>query len=77
MEMTVHTMNDLFRQLGLPDDDRGIERFLLTHRLPRQSMLLAEARFWKPSQAAFLREALSDDADWAEIVDALDASLRH
>jgi hypothetical protein len=40
-------------------------------------MSLADAPFWRPQQAQFLREEVADDADWAEIVDTLDASLRH
>ena len=40
-------------------------------------MGLSEAAFWRPEQARFLREELLEDADWAELIDTLDASLRH
>jgi hypothetical protein len=77
MEPPVHTLSDLFRQLGLPDDDSAIRQFIASHRLWDGATPLAEARFWNGNQAAFLQEALANDADWAELVDRLDASLRH
>ena len=77
MNSPVHTFSDLFRQLGLPDDEPAIGRFIASHRLPNGATPLAEAAFWNGNQAAFLREALEENADWAELVDALDASLRH
>ena len=77
MEPPVHTFSDLFRQLGLPDDAVAIEEFIAAHRLRNGATVLADAQFWNRNQAAILREALAGDADWAELVDALDASLRH
>lgn len=77
MENTVHTLSDLFRQLGLPDTRADISRFIALHRPLPQSIALAEAPFWRPNQAQFLREEIAEDADWAELVDTLDASLRH
>jgi hypothetical protein len=38
-------------------------------------MRLAEAPYWTPSQATFLREALSQDAEWAVVVDQLSKAL--
>ena len=37
---------------------------------------LADAPFWNAAQAAFLREELLEDADWAEVVDQLNLALR-
>jgi hypothetical protein len=76
MNAPVHTLTELFRQLGLPDDERGIMRFIVDHRLPDPAVSLADAPFWKASQAAFVRDELACDADWAEIVDILDVLLR-
>ncbi|WP_372748202.1 DUF2789 domain-containing protein [Litorivivens sp.] len=77
MEPIVHSMNTLFRQLGLPDDDKDVEHFINSHQpLPRE-MPLPDAAFWSPAQAEFLREAISDDADWAEVVDELDTRLHN
>lgn len=77
MQTSFHTLRDLFCQLGLPDTRADISRFIAIHRPLPQHMSLADAPFWRPQQAQFLREELADDADWAEIVDTLDASLRH
>ncbi|WP_202410522.1 DUF2789 domain-containing protein [Pseudomaricurvus sp. HS19] len=71
-----HTMNDLFSQLGLGASDEAVEHFIDSHHLAAGECL-ADAPFWSRSQALFLREAVQDDADWAEIVDQLDARLRH
>ena len=65
----------LFAQLGLPDDDQSIAEFLAKHRSMAQDMRLADAPYWSPSQAAFLREALSQDAEWAVVVDQLSKAL--
>ncbi|MFA4970533.1 MAG: DUF2789 family protein [Sulfuritalea sp.] len=36
---------------------------------------VAEAPFWTPSQAQFLREEIAKDGDWAELVDTFGALL--
>lgn len=74
MENAIHKLGDLFRQLGLPDDPASIESFLAAHRPLPRGVALADAPFWTPAQAQFLREEISDDADWAELVDTV-ASL--
>lgn len=76
MESPVHALSDLFRQLGLPDDAASIEQFIASHRPLAPHVTLADACCWSASQAQFLREQISADADWAEIVDSLDARLR-
>jgi hypothetical protein len=38
-------------------------------------VLLSEAPFWTISQASFLREEILNDADWAEVIDQLNARL--
>jgi len=75
MENTVHTLSELFRQLGLPDDSASIEDFIARHRPLPHGLSLAEAPFWTPSQAQFLSEEISADADWAELVDTLSSLL--
>ena len=76
MDLSVHRFSELFTQLGLPSDNDGIQQFLTAHAPLPDSIALAEAPFWTPSQAAFLGEEITRDADWAELVDQLDASLR-
>jgi len=75
MNTTLPHFAALFAQLGLPDDDQSIAEFLAKHRSMAHGMRLAEAAYWTPSQAAFLREALSQDAEWAVVVDQLSKAL--
>ena len=75
MESPIHRLGDLFRQLGLPDDPAAIENFIAAHRPLPAGVALADASFWTPSQAQFLREEINDDADWAELVDSLGSLL--
>lgn len=76
MELPVHPMSSLFAQLGLPTETGAIERFIATHAPLPETVPLAEAPFWTPAQASFLREEILEDADWAEVVDQLNAALR-
>ena len=76
METTFHRFTDLFAQLGLDSDEAAIRRFIATHSPLPGGTLLADAPFWNAAQSRMLREALAEDADWAEVVDHLDAALR-
>lgn len=76
MENPFHRFSELFAQLGLRMDDAAIRTFLQTHSPLPGDMLLADAPFWTPAQAALLREELLEDADWAEVVDRLNTALR-
>ena len=76
MELSYHSLESLFAQLGLADDRASIEAFIVSHSPLPNSVELADASFWTPAQSAFLREEILEDADWAEVVDELDAMLR-
>jgi len=76
MDTSSHTMQALFAQLGLSNSDTAIENFIQNNHLPA-NIPLANAAFWSAGQAQFIREAIAEDADWAEVVDHLDAQLRH
>ena len=76
MDTSTHTMQTLFMQLGLPNSSKSIDAFFFNHRLPRD-IPLEQAAFWTAGQAQFIHEALEQDAEWAEVVDQLDAQLRH
>lgn len=76
MELSNHTMSDLFAQLGLPADEDAIERFIDAHRPLPQDLPLSQAGFWTPAQASFLRDEVLEDADWAEVIDSLSTALR-
>ncbi|MDP3537649.1 MAG: DUF2789 domain-containing protein [Azonexus sp.] len=75
MERPVHNLSNLFAQLGEANDEAAIARFIESHSPLSGSLRLHEASFWTPSQANFLREAILDDADWAEVADELNAEL--
>ena len=75
MEKPTHSLPSLFKQLGLPDDAESIDKFIATHSPLKPELHLADAFFWTPSQAQFLREEIREDADWAEVVDQLNVLL--
>ncbi|WP_020167341.1 MULTISPECIES: DUF2789 domain-containing protein [Methylotenera] len=75
MESSIHTLNNLFAQLGLASDDAAIESFINSHQHLAGNLTLSEAPFWSTAQAAFLREEILKDADWAEVIDQLNARL--
>lgn len=75
MDTQFHSMENLFLQLGLDNRSEAIEQFIDNHRI-NQDQPLDQAEFWTPAQAAFIRECLEADSDWAEIVDQLNAMLR-
>lgn len=76
MDEPVHPLHELFSQLGLNSDRPAIESFIARHAPLDDSVRLEAAAFWTPQQAQFLCEALRDDADWAPVVDQLNAALR-
>ncbi|BBN60475.1 DUF2789 family protein [Hydrogenovibrio marinus] len=76
MDVSEHTLETLFQQLGLPNEQAEVEAFVEMHKPLPLSVPLAEADFWNDGQAAFIVEAFADDAEWIEAVDQLDALLR-
>ena len=76
MEASLHSMTNLFNQLGLASEPADIEAFIEAHRPLADGLKLHEAPFWTASQAGLLREQVLDDADWAGIIDKLDSGLR-
>lgn len=68
--------SDLFAQLGLPNGPQDIAQFLAEHTPLAGDVSLPDAAFWSPSQAAFLKEALLQDSNWAELADQLSEALR-
>lgn len=75
MERPVHDMSNLFAQLGEPSDEAGIACFIERHSPLPGSVQLHDAAFWTAAQSRFLREAILEDADWAEVIDALNREL--
>jgi hypothetical protein len=75
MDMTKHTINTLFAQLGLPNSDAHIDAFIVSHEL-QDTTRLQDAPFWDEAQQQFLTESLQEDGEWSEVVDELDVRLR-
>lgn len=75
METPIHGMAHLFDQLGLPSDAVAIDQFIASHSPLPSAVRLAEAAFWTTAQAEFLREGMLVDADWADVIDALNEGL--
>ena len=75
MESSMHSLSNLFAQLGLLSDEFAIQRFIKTHSPLATNILLSDAPFWTLAQASFLREEILNDSDWAEVFDQLNAKL--
>lgn len=75
MESQVHSMSDLFDQLGLPSNNEAIEDFISKHKSKTDGQPIHELEIWTPAQAEFLKQVWVDDADWVEVVDELSARL--
>ena len=76
MDLFLHRFSALFAQLGLPNDPAGIAEFIRAHSPLDPAIRIEDAAFWTPAQASLLRDELLEDADWAEVVDQLNAVLR-
>jgi hypothetical protein len=76
MDTNKHTLQTLFKQLGLASDEKAIASFIAEHKPLPDMVPLVQAEFWSLGQRAFLDESLKEDADWAEVVDQLDTLLR-
>jgi hypothetical protein len=76
MDTSIPTLNDLFAQLGLPSETGDIDRFIASHNPLPDDVRLQDAPFWTPAQAAFLAEEVSEDSEWAELIENLNVRLR-
>ncbi|WP_396622458.1 DUF2789 domain-containing protein [Marinobacter sp. W-8] len=77
MDTSKHSLSTLFEQLGLPSGQAEIENFIARHSPLPSEVAIRDAPFWSESQSHFLEEGLEEDSDWAEVIDELDALLRH
>ncbi|MCB1930975.1 DUF2789 domain-containing protein [Accumulibacter sp.] len=76
MDANLHTISNLFAQLGLPADPAAIEEFIDCHRPLANEIALYRAPFWTDAQRSFLKEEIIEDADWAGVIDELNSRLR-
>ena len=72
----IHSMNTLFDQLGLESSDDQINSFIAKNKPIPLDIPLDKASFWSDSQKTLLKQLISEDADWAIVVDDLNARLR-
>ncbi|MGC8120028.1 DUF2789 domain-containing protein [Marinobacter sp. VGCF2001] len=77
MDTSKHSLSTLFEQLGLPSEQTEIEEFIARNSPLPTEVAIQDAPFWSESQSHFLEEGLEEDSDWAEVIDELDAQLRH
>jgi hypothetical protein len=77
MRSNIHTMTDLFEQLGLPSDPAAIRSFIVQHEGACTDCTLPHAPIWTASQRAFLEEAVAEDSDWALPAEELAGMLGH
>ena len=56
MDSHTHDLNALFQQLGLPSETEDLQAFVSKYSPLAETIELADAPFWSPSQATFLRE---------------------
>jgi len=75
MDSPTHDLQGLFDQLGLDSSESAIDGFIASHSPLPDDKKLIDAEFWTPQQAAFLKEQLREDADWARVVDELNLRL--
>ena len=75
LDLSSHTLNTLFSQLGLPASDEAIYQFIQEHKIEHNCKLIS-AEFWTVGQVSFLQESLQNDSDWTVLVDQLDVQLR-
>jgi hypothetical protein len=76
VEDSIPTMTRLFDQLGLDSEPTSIQAFIAAHKPLAATTKLADAPFWSPSQAEFLRGEMEEDSDWAIVIERLNAALR-
>ena len=75
MDSAHHSIAELFDQLGLASTPAAIDAFIAQHRPQSLGCALPDAPMWTPAQAAFLREAIAADADWALAAEWLSQGL--
>lgn len=76
MEAQLHTMCNLFAQLGLPSEKAAVEDFIARHRPLGNEIPVYHAPFWSAAQQQFLKEEIIEDADWSAVIDELNGRLR-
>ncbi|MEY4593007.1 MAG: hypothetical protein RIR18_1902 [Pseudomonadota bacterium] len=75
MNTNLHSMTNLFSQLGLPNSPEEMDKFFELRRPLGNEVALYRASFWSESQRNFLKEEIIEDADWAMVIDEMNSLL--
>ena len=76
MNFSNPSLSDLFGQLGLEADAKSIDAFIDKHKGLAHHIHIEDAPFWSQAQASFIQCSLTEDAEWAELIDQLNNRLR-
>lgn len=75
MEAQIHSMANLFAQLGLSAEPADIDNFIIERRPLSNGITICGAPFWTEVQSRFLQEEIIWDADWVGVIDELNSRL--
>ncbi|MBS1139836.1 MAG: hypothetical protein H6R13_1289 [Proteobacteria bacterium] len=75
MEAHIHSMANLFAQLGLSTVPADIDNFITERRPLNKGITIDCAPFWSEVQRRFLREEIIWDADWVGVINELNTRL--
>lgn len=75
MDLSTHNLSNLFKQLGLPNDEASIKAFIRENAPIPADQPIYEASCFTDAQAAFLAQGLDEDSDWTEVIDTLHSAL--
>jgi hypothetical protein len=75
MEQNHTALSDLFAQLGLSSDPQSMSEFVQKNAGLPAEIKIENADIWTKQQSDFLRTALAEDAEWAELIDQLNSLL--
>jgi len=76
MDTSQRSLCTLFEQLGLSADPASVDRFITEHSPLDPAVHIVDAPFWRPAQSSFLKQQMTADAEWVEVVDELNVRLR-
>ena len=76
MEQYHTALSDLFAQLGLSSDQQSMSEFVQKNSGLPAAIKIENADIWTKQQGDFLRSALAEDGEWAEVIDQLNVLLR-
>ena len=74
LDTGTHTLNELFKQLGLPATDAEIDQFVEANQLSKDTRMI-NAPIWTRAQKQFLDQQWNRDSAWVTAIDELNARM--